>query len=196
MGRSAWRRILRPRGTALKDRASYQLDPARPGDAWLCAQRDADEGADILMVKPGLPYLDLLRELSREIRKPWAVYHVSGEFAALEALAAQGLAARARAAPRDHDRISPAPVPAMIITYGARFAREWLQRVSGTRAAARSEELFARAQARLAGRGAFAGARLSRRRRHAALHDRWRRARACAMSTGATISISAWHSGR
>ena len=67
---------------ALTDRSTYQLDPARPSDAWLCAQRDAEEGADILMVKPGLPYLDLLRELSAEIRKPWAVYHVSGEFAA------------------------------------------------------------------------------------------------------------------
>jgi porphobilinogen synthase len=115
-----------PKGAvALKDRASYQLDPARPDDAWQCAQRDADEGADILMVKPGLPYLDLLRELSREIRKPWAVYHVSGEYAALEALCAQGLAARAPL----HREIMTAFVRAgasMIITYGARFAREWL----------------------------------------------------------------------
>lgn len=115
-----------PKGAVrLKDRASYQLDPARPGDAWQCAQRDADEGADILMVKPGLPYLDLLRELSSEIRKPWAVYHVSGEFAALEALCAQGLAARAPL----HREIMTAFVRAgasMIITYGARFAREWL----------------------------------------------------------------------
>jgi len=115
-----------PKGAvALKDRASYQLDPARPSDAWLCAQRDSDEGADILMVKPGLPYLDLLRELSAEIRKPWAVYHVSGEFAALEALCAQGLASRAAL----HREILTAFVRAgasMIITYGARFAREWL----------------------------------------------------------------------
>jgi porphobilinogen synthase len=112
-------------GTALKDRATYQLDPARPGDAWLCAQRDAAEGADILMVKPGLPYLDLLRELSREIHTPWAVYHVSGEFAALEALAAQGLANRAAL----HREIMTAfrrAGASMIITYGARFAREWL----------------------------------------------------------------------
>lgn len=110
---------------ALKDRASYQLDPARPSDAWLCAERDAAEGADILMVKPGLPYLDLLRELSRTIHKPWAVYHVSGEFAALEALAAQGLATRAAL----HREILTAFARAgaqMIITYGARYAREWL----------------------------------------------------------------------
>jgi porphobilinogen synthase len=115
-----------PKGdVALKDRASYQLDPARPNDAWLCAQRDADQGADILMVKPGLPYLDILRELSTAIRKPWAVYHVSGEFAALEALCAQGLAARAPL----HREIMTAfrrAGASMIITYGARFAREWL----------------------------------------------------------------------
>jgi porphobilinogen synthase len=112
-------------GSALKDRASYQLDPARPNDAWLCAERDAAQGADILIVKPGLPYLDLLRELSREIRKPWAVYHVSGEFAALEALAAQGLATRAAL----HREIMTAfrrAGASMIITYGARYAREWL----------------------------------------------------------------------
>ena len=110
----------------LKDRATYQLDPARPGDAWLCAQRDVAEGADILMVKPGLPYLDILRELSREFHQPWAVYHTSGEFAALEALAAQGLAPRAAL----HREIMTAFRRAganMIITYGARFAREWLQ---------------------------------------------------------------------
>jgi porphobilinogen synthase len=110
----------------LKDRSTYQLDPARTDDAWQCAQRDAAQGADILMVKPGLPYLDVLRELSSAIRKPWAVYHVSGEFAALEALAAQGLAPRAAL----HREIMIAFKRAgadMIITYGARFAREWLQ---------------------------------------------------------------------
>jgi porphobilinogen synthase len=109
----------------LKDRASYQLDPARPSDAWLCAERDAAEGADILMVKPGLPYLDVLRELSQAIRKPWAVYHVSGEFAALEALAAQGLANRAAL----HREVMTAFKRAgadLIITYGARLARDWL----------------------------------------------------------------------
>jgi porphobilinogen synthase len=111
--------------SALRDRASYQLDPARPGDAWLCAERDAAEGADILMVKPGLPYLDLLRELSRQFPQPWAVYHTSGEFAALEALAAQGLAPRAAL----HREVLTAFKRAganMIITYGARHARELL----------------------------------------------------------------------
>jgi porphobilinogen synthase len=112
-------------GIALKDRSSYQLDPARPNDAWQCAERDAAQGADILMVKPGLPYLDMLRELSRAIRKPWAVYQVSGEFAALEALSAQGLAPRA-ALHREILTAFKRAGAAMIITYGARFAREWL----------------------------------------------------------------------
>ena len=112
--------------SALQDRASYQLDPARPTDAWACATRDAAEGADILMVKPGLPYLDLLRELSREIAKPWAVYHVSGEFAALEALAAQGLAPRA-ALHREVLTAFKRAGASMIITYGARLARELLE---------------------------------------------------------------------
>jgi porphobilinogen synthase len=111
--------------SALRDRASYQLDPARPGDAWLCAARDAAEGADILMVKPGLPYLDLLRELTREFRQPWAVYHTSGEFAALEALAAQGLAPRA-ALHREILTAFKRAGASMIISYGARQARELL----------------------------------------------------------------------
>jgi porphobilinogen synthase len=109
----------------LQDRATYQLDPARTGDAWLCAERDAREGADILMVKPGLPYLDVLRELSREFRQPWAVYHVSGEFAALEALVAQGLAPRA-ALHREVLTAFRRAGASLIITYGARHARELL----------------------------------------------------------------------
>jgi porphobilinogen synthase len=109
----------------LTDRASYQLDPARPGDAWLCAERDVAEGADILMVKPGLPYLDLLRDLSREFRQPWAVYHVSGEFAALELLAAQGLANRA-GLQREILTAFKRAGASIIITYGARQARELL----------------------------------------------------------------------
>jgi porphobilinogen synthase len=109
----------------LTDRATYQLDPARPSDAWLCTQRDVNEGADILMVKPGLPYLDVLRELSREFQQPWAVYHTSGEFAALEALAAQGLAPRA-ALHREILTAFKRAGASMIITYGARHARELL----------------------------------------------------------------------
>ncbi len=83
-----------PAGGRLRDRASYQLDPARPDDALLCARRDAAEGADLLMVKPGLPYLDVLARLSAEIPLPWAVYQVSGEQAAIDLLARAGLTER------------------------------------------------------------------------------------------------------
>jgi porphobilinogen synthase len=110
---------------ALKDRSSYQIDPARPTDALQCALRDAAEGADILMVKPGLAYLDILRDLSREIPMPWAVYQVSGEYAALEGLAGQGLAPRAALHREIYTAFRRAGAQ-MIITYGAREAREWL----------------------------------------------------------------------
>jgi porphobilinogen synthase len=109
----------------LGDRATYQLDPARPGDAWLCAERDVLEGADIMMVKPGLAYLDLLSELSASIRLPWAVYHTSGEYAAFELLARAGLGDRAAL----HREILTAfrrAGASMIITYGARQARALL----------------------------------------------------------------------
>jgi len=110
---------------ALGDRASYQIDPARAADALLSVERDIAEGADILMVKPGLPYLDLLAELSARFAQPWAVYEVSGEYAGIELLAEQGLANRVGA----HRESWTAFVRAgasMIISYGARHAREWL----------------------------------------------------------------------
>jgi porphobilinogen synthase len=116
-----------PKGEVkLKDRATYQIDPGRPSDALLSSLRDAEEGADILMVKPGLPYLDVLAELAREIPLPWAVYEVSGEFAAIELMAREGLVD----GPRAHVESWTAFVRAgasMIITYGARRAHEWLK---------------------------------------------------------------------
>ncbi|MFL5815779.1 MAG: porphobilinogen synthase [Bdellovibrionia bacterium] len=116
-------------GTCLKDRATYQIDPGSPRDALASSLRDAEEGADILMVKPGLPYLDVLADLSRQIPKPWAVYEVSGEFAAIELMAAQGLVN----GPAAHVESWTAFVRAgasMIITYGARNAKLWLEQNS------------------------------------------------------------------
>lgn len=117
-----------PKGDVkLRDRATYQIDPGRPGDALASSLRDAQEGADILMVKPGLPYLDVLAELSRAIPKPWAVYEVSGEYASVELMAEKGLVN----APQAHVESWTAFVRAgasMIITYGARYAREWLEK--------------------------------------------------------------------
>jgi porphobilinogen synthase len=109
----------------LSDRATYQIDPARPDDALRSARRDASEGADILMVKPGLPYLDILSRLSSELSLPFAVYETSGEYAALALLAEQGLANRAAT----HREVWTAFVragAAMIISYAARDAGEWL----------------------------------------------------------------------
>jgi porphobilinogen synthase len=77
------------------------------------------------MVKPGLPYLDILSKLSQEIPVPWAVYEVSGEFASIELMAERGLVD----GPAAHVEAWTAFVRAgasMIITYGARSAREWL----------------------------------------------------------------------
>ena len=72
------------------DKKTYQMDPANRREALLEADLDEAEGADILMVKPGLPYLDVLRELRDRTALPLAAYHVSGEFAMLKAAAANG----------------------------------------------------------------------------------------------------------
>ena len=115
-----------PKGGGLKDRATYQIDPGSPRDALASSWRDAEEGADILMVKPGMPYIDILARLSAEIPKPWAVYEVSGEFAGIELMAQQNLIN----GPAAHVEAWTSFVRAgasMIITYGARFAREWIQ---------------------------------------------------------------------
>ena len=109
----------------LSDRASYQIDPARPNDALLSALRDDEEGADILMVKPGLPYLDVLAELSARIPKPWAVYQTSGESAAIELMAREALISRESANLEAWTAFLRAGA-SMIITYDARHAKDWL----------------------------------------------------------------------
>jgi len=72
------------------DKKTYQMDPANRREALLEADLDEAEGADILMVKPGLPYLDILRELRDRTALPLASYHVSGEFAMLKAASERG----------------------------------------------------------------------------------------------------------
>lgn len=109
----------------LRDRASYQIDPGRPADALLCAERDAAEGADILMVKPGLPYLDVLALLSARIHKPWAVYQTSGEQAGIDLPAERGLTDPVRAQLESWTAFSRAGAN-MIISYAARRARRYL----------------------------------------------------------------------
>jgi porphobilinogen synthase len=108
----------------IRDRATYQIDPANPADAYRSSIRDMEEGADILMVKPGLPYLDVIRDLSSQIPLPWAVYEVSGEFAAIELMAEKGLVHGPRAHLESWTAFFRAGAQ-MIITYGARSAKEW-----------------------------------------------------------------------
>jgi porphobilinogen synthase len=72
------------------DRRTYQMDPANGAEALREAALDVEEGADILMVKPALPYLDILWRVRERFGKPTAVYHVSGEFAMVKAGAAKG----------------------------------------------------------------------------------------------------------
>jgi porphobilinogen synthase len=72
------------------DRRGYQMDPANVLDALREATLDVDEGADILMVKPAVAYLDVIRTLREEFDHPLAAYHVSGEYAMIKAAAAKG----------------------------------------------------------------------------------------------------------
>ena len=72
------------------DKKTYQMDVANRKEALVEAARDVEEGADIVMVKPGMAYLDIVRDLANEIQVPIAVYQVSGEYAMLKAAAEKG----------------------------------------------------------------------------------------------------------
>ena len=73
-----------------KDKRTYQMDPANRFEALKETEMDIDEGADIVMVKPGICYLDIVREIKNEVDVPVAVYQVSGEYAMLKAAAEKG----------------------------------------------------------------------------------------------------------
>ncbi len=76
---------------ALKgDKKTYQIDPANRREALRCVERDLSEGADMVMVKPGMPYLDLCREVKDRFGAPTYAYQVSGEYAMIQAAAANG----------------------------------------------------------------------------------------------------------
>lgn len=79
------------------DKKTYQMDFANRDEAIVETQRDIEEGADIVMVKPGLAYLDIIRDLKDNFHTPIAAYQVSGEYAMLKAAAAQGWL--------DHDQV-------------------------------------------------------------------------------------------
>ncbi|BAW31292.1 MAG TPA: porphobilinogen synthase [Methanothermobacter sp.] len=72
------------------DRKTYQMDPANAKEAIIEAKLDLEEGADILMVKPALPYLDIIKSLSEKFNTPIAAYNVSGEYSMLMAAIKKG----------------------------------------------------------------------------------------------------------
>ena len=73
-----------------KDKKTYQMDYANRFEALRETEMDIDEGADIVMVKPGLAYLDILREIKNEFDVPVAAYQVSGEYAMIKAASEKG----------------------------------------------------------------------------------------------------------
>jgi porphobilinogen synthase len=110
---------------AFGDRASYQMDPANVREAMREVALDVEEGADIVMVKPALAYLDVIAEVRREFDVPVAAYNVSGEYAMLKAAAQKGWI--------DHDRTMLETLLSMrragadlILTYHAKEAARLL----------------------------------------------------------------------
>jgi porphobilinogen synthase len=103
------------------DRQSYQMDPANSDEALREVQQDIDEGADIVMVKPALPYLDVLARVKARFGYPTAAYHVSGEYAMLKAAAGNGWLDERRAMLECLTSIRRAGAD-VIITYFARDA--------------------------------------------------------------------------
>jgi porphobilinogen synthase len=111
---------------AFGDRRSYQMDPANGQEALREARLDVEEGADLIMVKPALPYLDLVRRIKDETGMPMAAYNVSGEYAMLKAAAAAGYLDERAAVLETLTSIRRAGAD-IVITYHAKEAARWLQ---------------------------------------------------------------------
>jgi porphobilinogen synthase len=111
---------------AFGDRRSYQMDPANGSEAVREARLDVEEGADIIMVKPALPYLDVIRRVKDETGMPVAAYNVSGEYAMLKAAAAAGYIDERAAVLETLTSIRRAGAE-IVITYHAKDAAKWLQ---------------------------------------------------------------------
>jgi porphobilinogen synthase len=110
---------------AFGDRRGYQMDPANVREALREASADLAEGADMLMVKPAMPYLDVLRLIRDNFDTPIAAYQVSGEYAMLMAAIQNGWLDRKRAILESLTSIKRAGAD-MIITYFAEEVLEWL----------------------------------------------------------------------
>ncbi|MBN1554518.1 MAG: porphobilinogen synthase [Phycisphaerae bacterium] len=108
------------------DRRSYQMDYRSPRQALAEARADVEEGADILMVKPALTYLDVIAELRRNFDLPLAAYHVSGEYSQIKAAAANGWVDEKAVVLETTTAIKRAGAD-LIITYFAETLAEWLE---------------------------------------------------------------------
>jgi len=108
------------------DRNTYQMDPANGDEAMAEVALDLAEGADMVMVKPALSYLDIIRRVKERFRVPVAAYNVSGEFAMVKAAAAKGWIDERRVTLEILTSIRRAGAD-MILTYHARDAAKWLR---------------------------------------------------------------------
>ena len=107
------------------DRRAYQMDPANSNEALREVQLDLEEGADIVMVKPAIHFLDIVYRVKQEFGMPTAAYFVSGEFAQLKAAAQLGWLDEKRAALEAHTSLVRAGAD-LIITYYAKELLRWL----------------------------------------------------------------------
>ena len=105
------------------DRKTYQQDPPNLDEALLEVELDIEEGADIVMVKPGLPYLDVLTHVANSVNVPVAAYQVSGEYAMIEAAAANGWIDRDRAILETLTSIHRAGADSVLTYYALEAAR-------------------------------------------------------------------------
>lgn len=109
------------------DRRSYQMNPANRREAIIEAGLDVEEGADILMVKPALAYLDVIKELKDHFKQPIAAYHVSGEYAMLKLAAREGLIDGEQGMVEILTSIKRAGAD-IILTYFAKEMAAWIRR--------------------------------------------------------------------
>jgi porphobilinogen synthase len=111
---------------AFGDRRAYQMDPANANEAVREARLDVEEGADIVMVKPALAYLDLIRRIKDDTGMPLAAYNVSGEYAMVKAAAGAGYMDEQATVLEILTSIRRAGAD-IVITYHAKDAAAWLQ---------------------------------------------------------------------
>src|SRR5258705_1378096 len=117
-----------PNTNGLNNRKTYQLSPLNINDAIASSLRDEKEGADILMVKPAALYTDVIAKLKQQTLKPIAAYHVSGEYAAVEALAENGLLNREAAHLEVWTALQRSGAD-IIISYAAKHAKKWIDKM-------------------------------------------------------------------